>query len=69
MALDPNLTCLILEGDSKVIIDLATKILNGKDLGKITPSWRLHGPLYSFYALLNPSLTLSPPTFSELKTR
>jgi ribonuclease HI len=48
MALDPNLTCLILEGDSKIIIDLATKILNGKDPGKITPSWRLIGPLYSF---------------------
>jgi ribonuclease HI len=38
MALDQNLTCLIIEGDSKVIIDLATKNLNGRDLGKITPS-------------------------------
>ena len=37
MALDQNLTCLIIEGDSKIIIDLATKILNGRDTGKITP--------------------------------
>jgi ribonuclease HI len=60
MALDQNLTCLIIEGDSKIIIDLATKILNGRDPGKITPSWRLLGPLYSFQALLRPSLTLTP---------
>jgi len=60
MALDQNLTCLIIEGDSKIIIDLATKILNGRDLDKITPSWRLLGPLFSFQALLRPSLTLTP---------
>jgi ribonuclease HI len=60
MTLDQNLTCLIIEGDSKIIIDLATKILNGRDPGKITPSWRLLGPLYSFQALLRPSLTLTP---------
>jgi ribonuclease HI len=38
MALDHNLTCLIIEGDSKVKIDLTTKILNGRDPKKITPS-------------------------------
>jgi ribonuclease HI len=48
LALDQNLTCLIIEGDSKIIIDLETKILNGRDPGKITPSWRLLSPLYSF---------------------
>jgi ribonuclease HI len=37
MALDQNLTCLIIEGDSKIIIDLATKILNGRDPGKSLP--------------------------------
>jgi ribonuclease HI len=57
MALDQNLTCLIIEGDFKVIIDLTTKILNGIYPGKITPSWRLLGPLYSFQALLRPSNT------------
>jgi ribonuclease HI len=60
MALDQNLTCLILEGYSEIIIELATKILNGRDLGKITPSWHLLGPLYSFQTLLRPSLTLTP---------
>jgi ribonuclease HI len=60
MALDQNLTCLIIEGDSKIIIDLETKIMNGRDPGKITPSWCLLGPLYSFQALLRPSLTLTP---------
>jgi hypothetical protein len=34
---DQNLTCLIIEGDSKIIIDLAIKILNGIDPRKITP--------------------------------
>jgi ribonuclease HI len=48
MALDQNLTCLIIEGDSKIIIDLAIKIMNGRDPGKITPSWHLLGPLHSF---------------------
>jgi hypothetical protein len=60
MALDQNLTCLIIEGDSKIIIDLATKILNGRDPGKITPSWHLLGPLYIFQDLLKPSLSLTP---------
>jgi hypothetical protein len=60
MALDQNLTCLIIEGDSKIIIDLATKILNGRDPRKITPNWHLLGPLHSFQALLKPSLTLTP---------
>ena len=60
MALDQNLTCLIIEGDSKIIIDLATKILNGKDPRKITPIWHLLGPLYIFQDLLRPSLTLTP---------
>jgi hypothetical protein len=60
MALDQNLAYLIIEGDSKIIIDLATKILKGRDTGKITPSWCLLDPLYSFQALLRPSLTLTP---------
>jgi hypothetical protein len=58
LALDHNLTCLIIEGDSKVIIELASKIINGRNPEKITPSWRLLGPLYSFQAILRPSLTI-----------
>jgi ribonuclease HI len=58
LALDHNLTCLVIEGDSKVIIELASKILNGKNLERITPSWRLLGPLHNFQSLLKPSLTI-----------
>ena len=60
MTLDQNLTYLIIEGDSKIIIDLEKKILNGQDPGKITPNWHLLGPLYSFQALLKPYITLIP---------
>jgi hypothetical protein len=60
MALDQNLTYLIIEGYSKIIIDVAKKSLNRRDLGEITPSWCLLGPLYNFQALLRPSLTLTP---------
>jgi hypothetical protein len=60
MDLDQKLTCLIIEGDSKIIIDLVTKILNGRDPGKITSSWCLLGPLYIFQALLRPTLTITP---------
>jgi ribonuclease HI len=59
MDLDHNLTCLIIEGDSKVIIESDTKIINGKELEKITPSRCLLGPLNSLKALLRPSLTLT----------
>jgi ribonuclease HI len=59
MDLDHNLTRLIIEGDSKVIIVLATKIINGKDKEKITPRWCLLGPLNSLKVLLRPSLTLT----------
>jgi len=38
MALDHNLTRLIIEGDSRVILQLATKFINGKDSEKISPS-------------------------------
>jgi hypothetical protein len=60
MDLDQNLTSLIIEGDSKIIIDLATKILNGRDPKKITPNWGLLSPLYNIQALFRPSLTLTP---------
>jgi ribonuclease HI len=57
-----NLQPLIIEGDSKVIISLATKIINGTDPEKITPSWRLLGPLSFLQALLH------PPSLSSLHT-
>jgi ribonuclease HI len=65
MDLDQNPTCLIIEGDSKIIIYFTTKILNGRDPGKNTPKWRLLGPFHSFQALLTPSLTLTPSHFRQ----
>jgi ribonuclease HI len=58
LASELNLQPLIIEGDSKVIITLVTKIINGTDPEKITPSWRLLGPLSHLQALLSPTLML-----------
>jgi hypothetical protein len=58
LALDHNLTYLVIKGDSKVIIEPASKILNGRSLERITPGWHLLGPLHSFQSLLKPSLTI-----------
>lgn len=58
LASDLNLTHLIIEGDSKIIISLVAKIINGTDPEKITPSWHLMGPLNNLQSLLHPSLTL-----------
>jgi hypothetical protein len=52
MDLDKNLTFVIIEGDSKIIIDLATKIMKGRDPGKITPSWPLSTTSTIFSGLL-----------------
>jgi ribonuclease HI len=51
---------LIIEGDSQVIIQLITKILNGKTPGRISPSWRLSGLLEDFGKFIHPNLTLIP---------
>jgi hypothetical protein len=58
MEIDHNLSRLIIEGESRVIIDLATKIIIGRDPDKITPSWHLLGPLNNLKSLLKPFLTL-----------
>jgi hypothetical protein len=54
------MTHLIIEGDSKVIISLSTKIINVTNCEKFTQSWHLLGPLHTLRALLHPSLTLIP---------
>ena len=58
LASELNLQPLIIEGDSKVIITLVTKIINGMDLKKITPSWLLLGPLSLLQDFLCPIFTL-----------
>jgi ribonuclease HI len=55
-----NMNHLIIEGDSRVIISLATKIINGTDPEKVSLSWHLLGPLETLCSLLCPSLTLIP---------
>jgi ribonuclease HI len=65
MEIDNNLTRLTIEGDSRVIIELATKVINGKNPEKITPSWRLLGPLNSLKYLLKPSLTFTTSHISR----
>jgi len=52
LALDHNITCLIIEGYSKVIIELASKIINGRKSKKITPSQCLLDPLHCLQSLL-----------------
>jgi ribonuclease HI len=49
-----------IEGDSQVIIQLISKILNGKPLGRISPSWRLAGLLEDFGEFIHPNLILIP---------
>jgi ribonuclease HI len=60
LATSLNLNHLIIEGDSQVIISLATKIINGLDPAKVSPSWHLLSPLETLHTLLLPSLTLIP---------
>jgi hypothetical protein len=47
-----NMNYVIIEGDSKIIISLESKIINGNDPVKITPIWCLMGPLKTLQALL-----------------
>jgi ribonuclease HI len=50
---------IILEGDSQIIIRLATKIIHGSNPEKISPSWRLHRLLTEFKHHLQPHLTIT----------
>jgi ribonuclease HI len=49
---------ILLEGDSQVIIRLATKILHGCNPDKISPSWRLHSLLADFTKHLQPHYSI-----------
>jgi hypothetical protein len=49
---------ILLEGDSQVIIRLATKILHGSNPDKISPSWRLHSLLTEFTLHLHPHYSI-----------
>jgi ribonuclease HI len=60
LATNLGLNQLVIEGDSQVIISLATKILNGSDPAKFSPSWHLLISLETFHSLLLPNLILIP---------
>jgi ribonuclease HI len=58
MALSKGHHRLILEGDSQIIIKLATKILHGSNPERISPSWRLHNLLANFNSHLHSHLSI-----------
>jgi ribonuclease HI len=58
-AIDKGYQRIILEGDSQIIIRLATRILHGCDPDKISPSCRLHGLLANFSHHLQPHLSIT----------
>jgi ribonuclease HI len=60
MAVQMQHTRLIIEGDSQIIIQLATRILNGQPPWRTSPSWRLLGLLEEFKDIINPNLILIP---------
>jgi ribonuclease HI len=49
---------IILEGDSQVIIGLATKLIHGGNLDKASPSWRLQFLLEDLSQLLQPQISI-----------
>jgi ribonuclease HI len=49
---------ILLEGESQVIIRLATRILHGCNPDKISPSWRLHSLLADFTLHLQPHYSI-----------
>jgi ribonuclease HI len=49
---------LVVEGDSQSIINMLRRILNGANLNKITPSWRLSHGLQMLTNLMKPTQTI-----------
>jgi ribonuclease HI len=51
-AKDQGIHFLIAEGDSQIIINLLSHLLNGAELEKISPSWRLMNGLIRIKSIL-----------------
>jgi len=51
---------LVVEGDSQIIINMLWRILNGANLEKIMPSWRLSHGLQMLTNLMKPTQTIFP---------
>ena len=61
MALENNLTKLVIEGESQILITTLDKIMQGTKITKITRSWRLTNWLEKLVLLL-PRLGTSIPS-------
>jgi ribonuclease HI len=60
LAIEHSFTKLIVEGDSQIIINLFSRILNGADPERISPSWRLSHGLKTIADLLQPNQAFIP---------
>jgi len=60
MASHMGIRKLIVEGDSKIIISLFTKILHGSKIANISPSWCLLNTLDILKSMLHSNLVLIP---------
>jgi ribonuclease HI len=60
LAIEHNFTKLIVEGDSQIIINIFSKILNGVDPERISPSWRLSHGLKTITDLMQPNHAVIP---------
>jgi ribonuclease HI len=60
LAIEHNFTKLIVEGDSQIIINLFSRLLNGADPERISPSWRLSHGLKTITDILQPNQAVIP---------
>jgi hypothetical protein len=59
-AKDQGLSPIIAEGDSQIVINLLSHLLNGADPEKISPSWRLMNGLFRIKSILQPQWVILP---------
>jgi ribonuclease HI len=59
-AKEQGLNLLIAEGDSQIVINLLSHLLNGAEPEKISPSWRLMNGLIRIKSILQPQWVILP---------
>ena len=59
MAMNLNFLPLIAEGDSQIILSLATRLQNGAHKEKITPSWRMESGISQLDEILKKSKAIT----------
>jgi ribonuclease HI len=60
VAKEQGISLLIVEGDSQIVINLLSHLLNGVDPEKISPSWRLMNRLIKIKSILQPQWVILP---------